>query len=135
MARGELGKLYRSGEVLCREGDTGDRMFIIQQGTVEVVTSSGGRETRLATLAEGAVIGEMAVFEKEPRSATVRAVGDVRALTVDKKNLLRRVSEDPTLAFRLIQTLSERVRRLTVSVRDLTGEVERLRSSKRRPAD
>ena len=128
MAKGDLGKLYRNGEVLCREGDKGDHMFIIQQGTVEVVTSNGGRETSLATLTEGAIIGEMAVFEKEPRSATVRAVGDVRALTVDKKNLLRRVSEDPTLAFRLIQTLSERVRRLSISVRDLTDEVEQLRS-------
>ena len=127
MARGDLGKLYRNGEVLCREGDDGDRMFIIQQGTVEVVTSSGARETRLATLEKGAIIGEMAVFEREPRSATVRAVGDVRALTVDKKNLLRRVSEDPTLAFRLIQTLSERVRRLSISVRDLSDELERLR--------
>lgn len=130
MAKGDLGKLYRDGEVLCREGDEGDRMFIIQQGTVEVVTSNGGRETRLATLAEGAIIGEMAVFEREPRSATVRAVGDVRALTVDKKNLLRRVSEDPTMAFRLIQTLSERVRRLSLSVRDLTDELERVRSTR-----
>jgi CRP-like cAMP-binding protein len=129
LAKGELGKLYRNGEVLCREGDKGDQMFIIQEGTVEVVTSNSGRETSLATLAKGAIIGEMAVFENEPRSATVRAVGDVRALTVDKKNLLRRVSEDPTLAFRLIQTLSERVRRLTISVRDLTDEVEELRSS------
>ncbi len=128
MAKGDLGKLYRDGEEICREGDKGDRMFIIQQGTVEVVTSKGGRETSLATLEKGTIIGEMAVFEKEPRSATVRAIGDVRALTVDKKNLLRRVSEDPTLAFRLIQTLSERVRRLSISVRDLTDEVERLRS-------
>ena len=90
---------------------------------------NGGPETVLATLNEGAIIGEMAVFEKEPRSATVRAVGEVRALTVDKKNLLRRVSEDPTMAFRLIQNLSERVRRLSVTVRDLTEELERQRSS------
>ena len=102
-------------------------MYIIQRGTAEVVTSNGDHETSLATLSEGAIIGEMAIFEKEPRSATVRAVGEVLALTVDKKNLLRRVSEDPTLAFRLIRTLSERVRRLTITVRDLTEDLERLR--------
>jgi CRP-like cAMP-binding protein len=58
----------------------------------------------------------MAIFEREPRSATVRARGDVVALTVDKKNLLRRVSEDPTMAFRLIQTLSGRLRELNRAV-------------------
>jgi CRP/FNR family cyclic AMP-dependent transcriptional regulator len=127
LGKGDLGKLYKDGEVLCREGDKGDHLYIIQRGTVEVVTSNGDHETSLATLCEGAIIGEMAIFEKEPRSATVRAVGEVLALTVDRKNLLRRVSEDPTLAFRLIRTLSERVRRLTITVRDLTEELERLR--------
>jgi CRP-like cAMP-binding protein len=127
LGKGDLGKLYKHGEVLCREGDKGDHMYIIQRGTAEVVTSNGDHETSLATLSEGAIIGEMAIFEKEPRSATVRAVGEVLALTVDKKNLLRRVSEDPTLAFRLIRTLSERVRRLTITVRDLTEDLERLR--------
>ena len=85
MAKGDLGKVYKDGEILCREGDRGDHMFIIQRGAVEVVTSSGGRETTLGTLQEGAIIGEMALFEKEPRSATVRAVGEVTALSVDKK--------------------------------------------------
>lgn len=127
MARGDLGKVYRDGEMLCREGDKGDHMFIIQRGTVEVVTSNGGRETILGTLQEGAIIGEMALFEKEPRSATVRAVGDVTALTVDKKNLLRRVAEDPTLAFRVIRNLSKRVRELSKRVSDLQAQVDRQR--------
>jgi len=127
LARGDLGKVYRDGEMLCREGDKGDHMFIIQRGTVEVVTSNGGRETILGTLQEGAIIGEMALFEKEPRSATVRAVGDVTALTVDKKNLLRRVAEDPTLAFRVIRNLSKRVRELSKRVSDLQAQVDRQR--------
>ncbi len=120
MSNGDLGRLFRDGEVLCRQGEAGDHMFVIQNGKVEVVAESGNRETRLAVLGEGDFIGEMALFEKEPRSATVRAVGEVRALTVDKKNLLRRVSEDPTLAFRVIKTLSKRVR-------ELNDEVARLR--------
>jgi len=127
LAKGDLGKLYKDGETLCREGEVGDAMYIIQRGTAEVVTANGDHETVLTTLSEGAIIGEMAIFENEPRSATVRAVGDMWALTVDKKNLLRRVSEDPTLAFRMIRSLSERVRRLTTSVRDLTAELEHLR--------
>ena len=120
MSNGDLGRVFRDGEILCRQGERGDHMFVIQEGQVEVVTANGSRETRLAVLGEGDFIGEMAVFEKEPRSATVRALGEVRALTVDKKNLLRRVAEDPTLAFRVIKTLSKRVR-------ELNEEVSRLR--------
>ena len=120
MANGDLGKRYRDGEVLCREGDPGNHMFVIQQGEVEVITEKNGRETRLAVLGVGNIFGEMAVFQNEPRSATVRAVGEVCALTVDKRNLLRRVSEDPTMAFRLINLLSSRVR-------ELNQEVARLR--------
>ena len=120
MSNGDLGRVFRDGEILCQQGENGDHMFVIQKGRVEVVAEKGGRETRLAVLGEGDFIGEMAVFEKEPRSATVRALGEVRALTVDRKNLLRRVSEDPTLAFRVIKTLSKRVR-------ELNDEVARLR--------
>jgi len=112
LAKGDLGKRYDDGEDLCREGEPGDHMFVIQKGQVEVIVSHHGRETSLAVLGPGSVIGEMAIFEREPRSATVRARGEVLALTVDKKNLLRRVAEDPTLAIRLIQTLSGRARDL-----------------------
>lgn len=127
MGNGDLGRCYQDNDILCREGDSGDHMFVIQQGTVEVVTSNGGQETSLAMLKEGAIIGEIAIFEKVPRSATVRAVGEVRALTVDRKNLLRRVSEDPTLALRVIRSLSGRVRDLTARVRDLNDELSELR--------
>jgi CRP-like cAMP-binding protein len=116
MAKGDLGKQFRDGDDLCREGEPGDHMFVIQKGQVEVITHQNGRDTSLAVLGPGSIIGEMAIFEREPRSATVRARGDVVALTVDKKNLLRRVSEDPTMAFRLIQTLSGRLRELNRAV-------------------
>lgn len=121
MARGDLGRVYRDGELFFRSGDTGDHMYVIQDGRVEVVAEKDGRETRLAVLGPGDILGEMAIFEREPRSATARALGEVRAITVDKKNLLRRISEDPTLAFRLIKTLSKRVRELNDEVARLRG--------------
>jgi CRP-like cAMP-binding protein len=116
----DLGKVFQDGELLCKQGDPGDRMYVIQKGRAEVLVGSNGKETRVNIVGKGAVIGEMAVFEKMPRSATVRALGEVRALTVDRKNLLRRVSEDPSLAFQLIRALSKRVR-------ELSDEIARLR--------
>ena len=109
---GELGKVYRAGETIVRQGDTGDCMFVIQSGKVEVITDTGGQEVLLAELGEGDFFGEMALFDNSVRSATVRAQGEVRALTVDKKLFLRKVHEDPSLAFRIMQRMAHRIREL-----------------------
>jgi CRP-like cAMP-binding protein len=107
-----LGKVYEDGEVIARQGEVGDCMYVIQEGQVEVVAEGPEREVRLAVLGEADFFGEMAIFEREVRSATVRALGRVRVLTVDQKTFLRRIHEDPSLAYRLVQTMSRRVREL-----------------------
>lgn len=110
--RGELGKVFENGEVIIAEGDVGDCMFVIQSGRVEAVTGSGDHEQRVAVLSGGDFFGEMALFDKEVRSATVRALGEARVLTIDKRALLKRVSEDPLLALNLLKTMSRRIRSL-----------------------
>ena len=120
MAAGDLGKIYEDGDVIVRQGDVGDCLYVIQEGQVEVLLEKDGKEVRLRVAGKDEIIGETAVFERVARSATVRAIGKVRALTVDKKNFLRRIQEDPTLAFRLVQIMSRRVR-------ELSDEVARLK--------
>lgn len=122
MTSGTLGRMYTDGEVLVRQGDPGDCLYVIQEGTVEIVRETAGRETVLRTAGPGELIGEMAVFEKGERSATVRARGAVRALTVDRKNFLKRVHEDPSIAYRVVQTLSRRVRELSERLAAETAE-------------
>jgi CRP-like cAMP-binding protein len=112
MKTGALGRVYGDGEVLIRQGETGDCMYVIQEGEVEILVEKDGREVRLGVRGQGDIIGEMAIFEREVRSATARARGRVRALTVDKRTFLRRVQEDPSLAFRLVQMMSRRIREL-----------------------
>lgn len=107
-----LGKKYRDGEAIIRQGEPGDCMYVIQGGQVEVLLDKEGKEIRLAVLGEGDVFGEMAIFDREVRSATVRALGEVRVLTVDKRTFLRRVHEDPSFAFRILQRMSQRIRAL-----------------------
>lgn len=107
-----LGKKYADGEVIVRQGEVGDCMYVIQAGKVEVYQREGDKELRLAVLSEGDVFGEMALFEREVRCATLRALGEVRVLTVDKKTFLRRVHEDPSLAFSILQKMSRRIREL-----------------------
>jgi CRP/FNR family cyclic AMP-dependent transcriptional regulator len=113
METGGLGKTYRDGEVIVRQGEAGDCMFVIQAGEVEVFREDGKqREVRLAVLREKDFFGEMALFDREVRSATVRAHGEARVLTVDRKSFLRRVHEDPSLAFRVVEQMSHRIREL-----------------------
>ena len=119
MADGALGKVYKPGEVIVRQGELGDCMYVIQAGRVEVLMEQEGEEVSLAVREAGDIIGEMAIFEKEVRSATIRALDEVRILTVDKKNLLRRIHQDPSLAYHIVQTMSSRIRELSLEVAQL----------------
>jgi len=65
----------------------------------------------------------MAIFDRDVRSATIRSLGQSRVLTVDKKNFMRRVHEDPSLAFRLVEIMSKRIR-------ELGEEITRLQQDK-----
>ena len=114
--RGALGKYYRDGETIIQQGEMGDCMYVVQSGRVEVVQSSEHGKQHLAFLETGDFFGEMSVFEKEVRSATVQSSGEARVLKVDKKTLLRRIREDPLLAVNLLQTMSHRIRDLNAEV-------------------
>lgn len=116
MESNELGKTYAEGEVIFRQGESGSQMYVIQDGKVEVVLVKDGQETILTVLGGGDFFGEMALFDNEVRSATVRALGKARVLSVDKRNLMRRVHEDPSLAYRIIQGMSQRIRELNAEV-------------------
>lgn len=121
MGSGDLGKNYDDGEIITRQGEVGDCMYVIQKGRVQVLVENDGVETPLRIAKEGEFMGEMAIFDRQERSATLRALGEARLLTVDKKNFLKRIHKDPSLAFRLVQTMSQRVR-------DLSDEIARLKN-------
>ena len=112
MELGALGKTYEPGQSIIRQGEMGDYMYVIQEGLVEVVKEVDGRAIQLAVLGKGEFFGEMAIFEQETRAATVRALVPARIITIDRKNLLRRIQEDSSLAYRLVQVMSGRVRKL-----------------------
>ena len=125
MDKGALGKLYQDGEIIIRQGEVGHCMYVIQDGKVEVLIESDGKEIQVAVREQGDFIGEMAIFERDVRSATVRAVGSARVLTIDKRNFLRRISEDPSLAFRMVESMSHRIRELSNENAQLKGELNR----------
>lgn len=119
--KGALGKVYQDGEIITRQGDVGRVMYVIQKGKVDILVERDGHETLLRVAEEGEFLGEMAIFDHEVRSATLRAQGEVKVLTIDKKNFLKRIHVDPSLAFKIVQTMSQRVRELGDEVARLRG--------------
>lgn len=122
MSSGELGKVYSDGELIVHEGEVGHCMYVIQEGQAEAFVGKGANEIRLNILDPGDFFGEMALFDRDDRSASVRALGAARVLTVDKKNFMRRVHEDPALAFRLVETMSLRIRNLLDKLSELESK-------------
>ena len=113
MDTGALGKVFEDGEIIIQQGEVGNCMYVIQEGTVDVIASADGRELHLRSLGTNDFFGEMALFEGETRTATIRSNGPSQILTIDKKSLLGGIHEDPSLVFRILQTMSYRIRDLT----------------------
>lgn len=127
MATTGLGTDYATGDVILKQGDVTSNLHVIQQGKVEIVHDRDGKEVRLTTLGQADFFGEIPFFErvKEPGlvRGTVRALEPTRVLTVDRKTIVRRIHEDPSLAYKIMETMSRRVRELeTEMVRLLTSD-------------
>jgi len=109
---GALGKCFKDGQVIYNQGDPGDCMYVIQEGKVEVFQRRGAQEFMLEELGKGEFFGEMALFEPQVRAQTMRASGMTWVYTLERDSLIRRLHEDPSLAFRLIQQMAYRIRDL-----------------------
>ena len=129
MTTAALGKSYQNGEIIVRQGEVGNCMYVIQEGQVEILLKKGDADVCVAVLGETDFFGEMALFDQEVRSATVRARGEVRVLTLEKKSFLRRIHEDPSLAFRMLEKMSHRVRELNASLNTALGRRNVLRKA------
>ncbi len=98
------------GKVLFAEGSPGDRAYVIEDGELEITKKSGGSEILLAIRREGELIGEMALLQNSPRTATVRAVADTRLLAISFDQLNELIDENPAAARTMLETVAGRLR-------------------------
>lgn len=125
MNEGELGRLYADGEVIFNEGEKGDSMYVIQSGKVKITKKTASKEIVLAEIGSGEILGEMALFDRLPRSATAAASGEARILSIDKKKLFATISRDPTLVFKILESMSRRIRGLNENMASLRKQEAR----------
>ena len=96
-----------AGEALFAEGDSGDVMYVVLEGSIGL-TRHGAH---LDTLEPGGIFGEMALVDHRTRSATATAETDAVVVPVDKKRFLYLVQNTPYFALEVMQTMCERLRR------------------------
>jgi glutaminase len=116
---------YEDGEIIIRKDDPANALFFLMSGEVSVIIDlpTGGTH-RLNTCRPGMLFGEMAILERRPRSAAVRADGPVECYAMSRESFERLTATHPDLKVKLLenfaQTLSLRVRKLTDEVRALS---------------
>jgi CRP-like cAMP-binding protein len=102
---------YAPGTALCVEGEFGDEVFILLSGEAQIFREEEGQQELLDVEKAGGFIGEMAVLDPAPRSATVIAAeGGVRALRLNGNAFRQALNNDPTIATSVIRRLAQRLR-------------------------
>ncbi len=104
-------RTLKAGDVIVKEGDQGAGFFVITSGKVEVVRGAAGdRPQVLATLGPGDFFGEMALFEGQARSATVRCLEDTELLAMTRWDFRAELSSHSEIALAVLEAVVRRLR-------------------------
>lgn len=101
---------YRGRQIIFREGDPGESLYIILSGRVRVFKGQKGKEITIDILDERDCFGEMAILDQEPRSASVATIKNARLLVIQRSDFQRLLLARPRISFSLFKTMSRRVR-------------------------
>jgi CRP-like cAMP-binding protein len=113
-------RVYRRDQYLWYQGDPGDRLIVVAAGLVKVVVhSEAGDQIVLAALGAPEVLGELALIDKEPRSASVVAAEDTTVLMIHRGALLELMRRDNALLEAMLRSVGALLRRLTEQTADL----------------
>jgi len=102
--------LFPAGETIFRHGDPADWLYVVEEGTVDIVLPSEGEEIVLASFAPGSFFGELGLFDQQPRNATARAAADTRLVAVPAAAITRMIDEDPAAARHFLRVVTQRLR-------------------------
>src|SRR5687767_8643211 len=104
-----FGRNCQPGEVLFREGEPGDTMYVIQAGAVRIMKTVKGEEKTLAILGPGEFFGEMAILNAKPRNATAVAEENAKVLVLGARTFEQMVVSNGEIAVRLVKKLARRL--------------------------
>jgi CRP/FNR family transcriptional regulator, cyclic AMP receptor protein len=106
-------------EVLFRQGEPSDALYVVQRGRIAIATQSGdGRESVLAVLEDGALFGELPLFDDDPRSADARALTDTSVIELGYEPVRAVLRDRPELLWFIVRLLVHRLRTTNAALED-----------------
>jgi len=119
-------KEVSAGEVVFREEDFGDEMYLVRSGSVAIHQELGEGPSLVETVEAGGYFGEMAIIDDLPRTATATAEADTSLLVLHKNDFRTAVQDYPDIAFEIFREFTRRLRRSDRRYRELLMEARRL---------
>ncbi|MEM7406775.1 MAG: cyclic nucleotide-binding domain-containing protein [Pseudomonadota bacterium] len=114
---------FANAEELFRVGDPADCAYVVMEGEVEVMAETGIGEVVAVTLSQNELVGEMGVLMKAPRSATIRAKGEVKALRITDEAFVKLLRDNPDVSLDVMRQLSEKLARSHRQFEDLQSQL------------
>lgn len=110
----------RRGVILLSEGETGESLYIIRSGKVKIfVSDDEGNEMTLFVEGPGSYIGEISLLDGAPRTASAVSIEKTEVISISRKDFMDVITENPEIAFNIINALTKKMRRATESIRSL----------------
>ncbi len=112
-------KQLKKGDILFREGDPSDAMFVIKKGRIGILKTKGASEITLAELVPGEMLGEMAFFDNKPRSASARAFVDSEVIALPFASLHAQFKTFPEWLRAMVKTVNSHLRNANQTIKNL----------------
>ncbi|MBM4202394.1 MAG: cyclic nucleotide-binding domain-containing protein, partial [Gammaproteobacteria bacterium] len=125
-APGLTPQMCAAGEIICREGDTGDALYLIRAGTAAIVKGDLQTPLVLARRGSGEIIGEMALLDDLPRSASVIALEEMDLIKLGRRDFERLMQQSPAADIDMLRKLSRRLRSTDTALTNLSSSESRL---------
>ncbi len=121
-------KKLKKGDIIFREGDASDAMYVIKSGMIDITKTKGSKDIVLATLKAGEMLGEMAFFDNKPRSAGARAATDAEVIMLPFASLHAQFKTFPEWLKAMVKTVNSHLRGANQKIKNLetaqSGEEE-----------
>jgi len=116
-----------SKTMVFKQGDKGDALYIVKSGKVNVLArNSSGIDSVLVSLGKGAVIGDMAIIDEQPRSASIQTIQDTSFLIITKDDFRSLLSEIPEISFQILKLTTERLRATNMHLKELEASTNQM---------
>jgi CRP-like cAMP-binding protein len=116
-------EMYKAGDIIFKEGDTGDAWYVLYHGAVDVLKHGAGGEKKITSLGPQACFGEISILDGSPRSATIRATEDSVVFRVPRGAFVELIDNGHLVAYKLLHhmaiLLAERQRTTTLRLSEL----------------